>query len=220
MIAGNARKNFKPNFRQFHQTFGDSIHICSLPHFQLIMDKVVIIAFFLSKLGVIADLHYPALVENHYLVGIAHGAEAVGHYHGGFVLIEMIEIISDNFLILGIKRICSLVEEKEIRVLIHGSCYEQPLAPTGNVEIIEVVVAYYDLSPGGIVVAKDEFLQCWFATATCLQCFPERGRQYECGNFCLCDLPCRAPQSARPSNAECREARLCLKCRPRLCIRQ
>ena len=74
-----------------------------------------------------ACFHHLAVVEHHYLMRMAHGAEAMGYHHHRLAVIEAVEILHDGTFAVGIERIGGFVEENVLRIAIYGACYEYAL---------------------------------------------------------------------------------------------
>ena len=78
-------------------------------------------------------LDYPALVQHHDGIGIAHGGEAMRDYHGGAVHHELFERVSDRRLVQGVEVRGRLVQDQYRRVLEKGAGDCDPLAlPAGE----------------------------------------------------------------------------------------
>ena len=57
-----------------------------------------------------ALLHHAPAIEHHNLVGVAHGAQAVGHHHHGFATVELLQVLHNGTLVVGIEGIGGLIE--------------------------------------------------------------------------------------------------------------
>ena len=68
----------------------------------------------------VAGLCHRALVEDYYLVGVAHRRQAVGDHHHGAAPVEPGQVFYNLPLVFGVERVGRLVEEYEVGVLIDG----------------------------------------------------------------------------------------------------
>ncbi len=70
-----------------------------------------------------AGLGHAATVEHDDIVGVAHGGEAVRHYHHCAPAVESGEILHDGALVGGVERVGGFVEEDEVGVAVDGAGY-------------------------------------------------------------------------------------------------
>ena len=75
----------------------------------------------------VANLNHLSLVDDHDLVGILYGTQAMSNNHNRLALIELIQVFHDITLIVGIKRVGCLVQEDIVWVLINSPCYQDAL---------------------------------------------------------------------------------------------
>jgi hypothetical protein len=102
----------------------------STAQFQLVLHKMKISAAQFRQLFVCADFGDGPVFEDHDLVGMSDGAEAMRHYHHRFVLIKSGHIFHNGPFVVGIQSVGRLVEKQVVRVFIYRARYEQALALT------------------------------------------------------------------------------------------
>lgn len=69
----------------------------------------------------VANLNHLSLIKDHDLVGILHRAQAMSNNHNRLALVELIQVLHDITLVVGIKRVGRLVQEDIVWVLINNS---------------------------------------------------------------------------------------------------
>jgi len=84
-------------------------------------------AFGLGEAFVVAALHDASVVEDHYLVGVAHGGETVGHDHYRASTVEVLEVIHDGAFVGSVEGVGGFVEYDEFGILVDGAGYEYTL---------------------------------------------------------------------------------------------
>jgi len=75
----------------------------------------------------IANLNHLSMVDNYDLVGILHRTQSMRHNDHGLALIELIQVLNDASLVVGIERVGRLVKEDVVGILIHRPCYQDTL---------------------------------------------------------------------------------------------
>ena len=75
----------------------------------------------------VARLDDLAVVNDDNLVGIPDRAQAVGDDDDGLALIELVEVLHDGPLVVGIKGVGGLVEEDVVGILVHRTGNEDAL---------------------------------------------------------------------------------------------
>ena len=100
----------------FHDSTGNLV-----PH------QLIIIPFLGYQLRVCARFAYFPMSEHHNLVGILDRTQAVSDHHHGTSVEELLQILHDGALVVGIQSVGGLIEEQEIGVLVNGSCNKNTL---------------------------------------------------------------------------------------------
>ena len=98
-----------------------------LSELQLVSDKFEIGSPQGRQFLVCPFLRHFSVVEHDDLVGMAHGAEPVGHDKDGLSPVEFLEILHDDAFIVGVQRIGGFVKEDEFRILVNGPGNEDAL---------------------------------------------------------------------------------------------
>ena len=75
--------------------------------FQLVLDQIIVRPTFGRKRLVVTSLNHLAVIDNHYLVSVSDGAQAMGNNDDSLAFIELVEILNDGTLIVGVKRVRS-----------------------------------------------------------------------------------------------------------------
>ena len=95
--------------------------------FQLVLDQVIVGSALGCQRLVVTRLNYLAVVDNHYLVSIADGTQAMGDNDDCLASIEPVEILNDGSLVVGVKRVRCLVKEDIVGILVHSTGNEDTL---------------------------------------------------------------------------------------------
>ena len=69
---------------------------------QLILHKIIICPSLGGQRLMVANLNHLTLVKDYDLVGILHRAQAMSNYHNRLALIELIQVLHDITLVVGI----------------------------------------------------------------------------------------------------------------------
>ena len=75
----------------------------SLLYIKLVFHQLIVHAPALYQLLVGALLGYAALVQHHYVVGVAHGAQPVGYEHYRLVVEYLLQVVDDGRLVIGVQ---------------------------------------------------------------------------------------------------------------------
>ena len=75
----------------------------------------------------VANLNHLSLVEDYDLVSILHRAQAMSNNHNRLALVELIQVLHDITLVVGIKRVGRLVQEDIVRILVNRYLYQDAL---------------------------------------------------------------------------------------------
>ena len=103
--------------------------------FQLVLDQVIVGSALGCQRLVVTSLNYLAVVDNHYLVSIADGTQAMGDNDDSLAFIEPVEILYDGTLIVSVKGVRCLVKEDIVGILVHS---------TGNKDTLLLSLAQAD----------------------------------------------------------------------------
>jgi len=85
----------------------------SIPQFQLVLDEIIVCTPLGYERVVVALLHDAPIIDDHYLVGILHRAQAVGYDYYRAILVEVLHVLGYLSLVLRVERVCRFVEEDE-----------------------------------------------------------------------------------------------------------
>ena len=94
---------------------------------QLVLDKIIVRSALGCQRLMVTRLNHLAVVNYHNLVSIADGTQAMGDDDDCLAFIELVEILYDGALVVGVERVCSLVKENIIGILVHGTGNEDTL---------------------------------------------------------------------------------------------
>ena len=100
----------------------------SIPQLQLILHQPVIQSFPFRQFLVRTFFRHLSFVQYHYFIGILYRTQPMSYHYYRFPPIKFVQMLHDFLFVIGIQCVCCLVEEEELRILIHRPCYQQPLS--------------------------------------------------------------------------------------------